>query len=161
MVQLEDIGRLLCEHPFFAGMDDGCRTFLAGCAANEVFRSGEFVFREGGAADKFYVIRHGRVSLEVDVPGGEPVVLDALEKGDVLGWSWILPPYRWAFDARALELTRLTSLDAACLRGKMESDHELGYELYKRFMPVVADRLRSARFRLVDMYGPVDDKRRR
>jgi len=157
MVQIEGLDRVLREHPFFGGMDDAYRELVAGCAANEVFHAGAYVYREGDPADKFYLIRHGRVALEVHVPGKTPIIVETLEGDDLMGWSWLVPPYRANFDARAQELTRLVSLDAACLRGKMEKDSALGYELHKRFAPIVAARLAAARRQLIDLYGHPDE----
>ncbi len=74
-------------------------------------------------------------------------------EGDVLGWSWLFPPYRWVFDAQALELTRALVFDGTCLRGKCEDDHNLGYELMKRFAHVVVQRLQATRLQLLDVYG--------
>lgn len=156
MVQIEGLDRILREHPFFAGMDDAYRELVSGCAANEVFHEGAYIYREGDPADKFYLIRHGRVALEVHVPGKTPIIVETLKDDDLMGWSWLVPPYRTNFDARAQELTRLVSLDAACLRGKMEQDAALGYELHKRFAPVVAARLAAARRQLIDLYGHPD-----
>lgn len=153
MVQFEGLERILQEHSFFAGMDDTYRDLVAGCAANEVFHAGTYVYREGDPADKFYLIRHGSVALEVYVPGKSSIIVETLKGEDLMGWSWLLPPYRANFDARALELSRLVSIDAACLRGKMEQDSALGYELHKRFAPIVAARLAAARLQLIDLYG--------
>jgi len=153
MVHVEGLDRILREHPFFAGMSDEYRELVSGCAANVVVPGGEYVYREGDPADSFYLIRHGRVALEVHVPGKDPIVVETLKTGDLMNWSWLVPPHRVSFDARAVELTRLVSLDATCLRGKMESDSALGYELHKRFAPVIADRLAAARHQMIDMYG--------
>ncbi len=153
MVQIEGLERILSEHTFFAGMNDTYRDLVAGCAANEVCHAGAYVYREGDPADKFYLIRHGRVALEVYVPGKTPIIVETLEEDDLMGWSWLVPPYRASFDARALELSRLVSIDAACLRGKMDQDSALGYELHKRFAPIVAARLSAARRQLIDLYG--------
>ncbi|MGF1640441.1 MAG: cyclic nucleotide-binding domain-containing protein [Rhodospirillales bacterium] len=157
MVQIEGLDKLMREHPFFEGMSASYRELVAGCAANEVFQGGTYVYKEGQPADKFYLIRRGRVALEVHVPGRSPIIVETLKTGDLMGWSWLVPPYRASFDARALELTRLISLDAACLRGKMDHDPVLGYELHKRFAPVVAARLAAARHQLIDMYGHPED----
>ncbi len=157
MVRIEGLDRILREHSFFEGMDDAYRELVAGCAANEVFRAGAYIYREGEPADKFYLIRHGRVALEVHVPGKTPIIVETLKGDDLMGWSWLVPPYRANFDARAQELTRLVSLDAACLRGKMEKDSALGYELHKRFAPIVAARLAAARRQLIDLYGHPDE----
>ena len=152
-MKIEGLDRLLEEHPLFQNMNDALRQVIVGCAANENFAAGEYIFREEETADKFYLLRHGSVALEIHVPGREPLVVGTLHEGDILGWSWLIPPYRWMLDARALQLTRAIGLDAKCLRGKMEHDHHLGYELYRRFMPVIAKRLQAGRLQLIDMYG--------
>jgi CRP-like cAMP-binding protein len=153
MVQTEGMDKVLAEHPFFDGMETKDRELLAGCARNEVFEAGVYVFREGEAADKFYLLRHGTVAVELHAPGHAPMVLETLRKGDIFGWSWMVPPYTWTFDVRAVELCRVISLDAKCLRGKLEKDHSLGYELFKRFVPVMAARVGAARLQLLDLYG--------
>jgi CRP-like cAMP-binding protein len=87
------------------------------------------------------------------VPTRGAVVIETLEAGEVVGWSWLFAPYRWHFDARALSLVRATSFDGACLRGKAESDPKLGYELMSRFAQVMIRRLQWTRLRLLDVYG--------
>ncbi len=155
MVQIEDLGRIIDEHPFFQGIDGKLRGLLVGCAANERVDAGQYLFRQGGHADKFYLIRAGSISLEIHAPG-RTIMVDTLTEGEVVGWSWLVEPYRWTFDARAQELTRLVSFDAKCLRGKMEADAELGYEVLRRFVPVMGHRLAATRLQLVDLYGPAE-----
>lgn len=153
MGQVENIEALLAKHAFFEGMDPNGVRFVAGCGVNRQFMPGEYIFREGADADYFYLIRHGVIAVELHVPGREPMIVDTLGKGDILGSSWIIPPYRWMFDARVMQLARVISLDAACLRDKCNEDPALGYDLMKRFAPVLAQRLAAARLRLIDMYG--------
>jgi CRP-like cAMP-binding protein len=157
MVAPEGLVALFREHPFFTGLDAAALALIEGCAANVVVAADDYVYREGEPADHFYLIRFGRVALEVSVPNRPPIIVDTLKAGDLLGWSWLVPPYRNGFDARAVELVRLLRLDAACLRAKMERDPVLGYELHKRFAPVVAARLAAARRQLIDLYGHPDD----
>ena len=152
-MSVQGLERLLEQHPFFQGMDSQYHQLIVGCAANERFNAGEYIFREGEAANKFYLIRHGSIALEIHRPGRESLMIDTLYEGDILGWSWLIPPYHCFLDARATQLTRLVSLDAQCLRGKMEDDHELGYELYQRFMPIIAQRLHAAQLQMIDMYA--------
>ena len=159
MVDFSDLGRIIDEHPFFADMPKAHRELLVGCASNESFRAGDSVFREGDTADKFYLIRSGSVAIEVHVPAREPLVVQTLDDGDILGWSWLMAPYTWTFDAKALRVSRLIALDAACLRRKMEDDHALAYEMLKRFVPVMGDRLKHARMQMLDMYGSPKDRR--
>ena len=129
------------------------RGTLAGCARHRVFEAGERIMREGQQADAFYVVRHGAVALETVVPQRGPVVVQTLHDGELLGWSWLVPPYRTAFDARALGTTRTIAFDGTCLRGKCEADPALGYSLLKLLAGVFVDRLQDTRLRLLDLYG--------
>ena len=104
-------------------------------------------------ADQFFLIRHGRVAFEVTVPGRGAMRFLTIDPGEIAGISWLVPPYRWNYDAKALELTRAIALDAKCLRGKCEEDHHLGYELMKRFVPELVRRLHTTRLQLLDVYG--------
>jgi CRP/FNR family cyclic AMP-dependent transcriptional regulator len=151
---IEPLYTLLREHPFFSGLEERDIEFIAGCGRNVVFEPGTYLFREGEDANQIYIVRHGRVALEIGAPGREPVVLDTPEAGEVIGFSWLFPPYRWQFDGRALEPVRAVALDGVCLRGKCEEDKRLGYELMKRVASILLRRLQSARLRLIDMYRP-------
>lgn len=144
---------VLAEHPFFAGLEQRYLQIIVGCATNVVFEKGQIIFREGEEANRFYLIRQGRVALEVHAAGIGTLTIQTLDAGDILGWSWLVPPYRWHFDARAVELTRAIALDGECLRRKCEEDHDLGYELLKRFAEIITQRLQATRLQLLDVYG--------
>lgn len=154
MVKPQDLGRIITEHPFFQGMDPDMLDALVCCAANERFVAGEHLFREGAEARKFYLIREGRVAVEVEPPVRKPIVLETLSAGEVLGWSWLVPPHRAAFAARAQTNVRVLSFDATCLLKRMEEQPELGFAILRRFVPVMAHRLSAARLQLLDLYGP-------
>ena len=157
---MQTLAALLAEHPFFRGLDPQYLDLIAGCGANVRFQPGEYVFREGEPADTFYLLRHGKVALEVHLPERGPVTIQTLAGGEVLGWSWLFPPYRWVFDARAVELTRAVAMDGACLRRKAEEDLRLGYELMRRFAQIIVERLQATRLQLLDLYGPHPAERR-
>jgi CRP/FNR family transcriptional regulator, cyclic AMP receptor protein len=144
---------VLADTPFLDGLGPDRVALLAGCAGNVHFDAGDTLFRQGDPADSFYVLRHGSVALEQFVPGRGPVVIETIEAGEVLGWSWLFEPYRWHFDARALTVVRATGFDGSCLRGKCEDDPALGYELMGRFAQVLIERLQWTRLRLLDVYG--------
>jgi CRP-like cAMP-binding protein len=150
------IEHLLADVPLLEGLGDEERALLAGCARNVRFLEGERLFREGDPAETFWVIRHGSVALEAFVPARGAVTIETIEPGEVLGWSWLFPPYRWHFDARALSLVRATAFDGVCLRGKCDADPELGYRLMGRFAQVLIERLQWTRLRLLDVYGNGD-----
>ncbi len=144
---------LIAEHPFFQGMDPQYLDLIAGCARNVRFMPDEMVFREGESADAFYLIRHGKVLIGVQVPGRGLVPIQTLGPGEMIGWSWLFPPHHWHFDAKALEVTRALAFDAKCLRDKCDEDPRLGYQLMRRFAAVLIERLQAARMQLLDMYG--------
>jgi len=149
---METLEHVIAEHPFARELDRRYLQLLVGCAANVRFDPGKFIFREGEEAKQFYLLRHGKVALEVfAAPAGEITIM-TLGEGEVLGWSWLAPPYRWKFDARAIEPTVAIALDAQCLRNKCEADHDLGYELLKRFALAVEQRLDSTRLQLLNAY---------
>lgn len=150
---MRTIDELLAEGPALRALAPEHRDTIAGCARNRVFEPGERIMREGDPADAFYVIREGAVALETIVPGRGPVMLQTLHDGDLLGWSWLVPPYRTAFDARSLGTTHVIAIDGACLRGKCEADPALGYDLLKLLSGVFVERLQDARLRLLDLYG--------
>lgn len=150
------IEQYLPHHPFLAGLDEDALALLARCATLVHFAPGEYLFREGEPADAFYVLRTGRVALETRLGTGSQV-LDTADADDpgagVVGWSWLVPPYLWTFDARAVSETSAVSFDGVCLRARCEEDPVLGYALMRRVVGVMSTRLHSARVRLLDLYG--------
>ena len=150
---MKSIADLLTEIPALVGLSDEHREFIAGCGENVIFEAGEYVFREGEPANRFFALRRGDVALELNPPAAMPLVIETLHEGDVLGWSWLFPPYRVSYDARAMGEVHAIAFDGACLRGKCDADHDLGYELMRRFAQVITERLQATRIRLFDVYG--------
>jgi len=150
---MKTVADLVGEVGAFAGLRPEQLELVAGCGRNEVIAEGDYAFREGDVADTFYVVRSGRVALEVDAPARRPLIIETLGPGELLGWSWLFEPNRVRFDARAVETVHAIAFDGACLRGKCEADHELGYELVRRFAAVITERLQATRVRLLDVYG--------
>ncbi|MGZ4592783.1 MAG: cyclic nucleotide-binding domain-containing protein [Actinomycetes bacterium] len=150
---MQTMDEMLAGQPFFTGLDESVIRLIAGCATNVHVEAGAYIFREGEDADRFFVVRRGRVALELREPGGKVHLLDTVEEGEVLGWSWLVPPYRWFLDARAVDTVSAVSIDGTCLRGKCDEDPALGYALLQRVARVMYDRLQSTRVRLLDLYG--------
>jgi len=150
---MENLGRVISGHPFCKGLELNYIELLAGCASNVRFEQGQHLFREGGEANQFYLIREGKVLLEIHTPQCPSLRLETVESGEVLGWSWLVPPYRWRFGARALEPVGAIAVNGKCLRAKCEKDSHLGYELLKRTVEIMSQRLEATRFRLVDLYS--------
>jgi CRP-like cAMP-binding protein len=149
------VDELLAEVPVLAALAPAHRTAIAGCGHERVLEAGAYAMREGQPANAFHVIRHGSVAIETYVPQRGPQTIETLHEGDLLGWSWLFPPYRVAFDARAVGETEVIEFDGACLRGKLEQDPALGYALLRLFTNVIVERLQATRIRLLDLYGPV------
>jgi CRP-like cAMP-binding protein len=149
----KELDEILAQVPFFEGLAEDEIALIAGCGRNVRFDAGETIFRQGDAADTFYVVRHGTVAVGNFVPPRGELVIETLESGDLLGWSWLFPPYRSHFDARALSTVRATQFDGACLRDKCAADPVLGRDLMGRFAQVLIERLQWTRLRLLDVYG--------
>jgi CRP/FNR family cyclic AMP-dependent transcriptional regulator len=144
---------LLAAHPFVVGMEESQLQRIAQCAVDVVqFAADRVIFHAGGVARVMYLLRRGDVALEVVAPGTGTRIVTTLSGGDVLGWSWLFPPYRWAFDARALTPTEAIVIDGEKLRECAGVDHELGYQVVWRVAREMADRLQATRFQLLDVY---------
>lgn len=150
---MKSIHDLLREHSFFSGISPADTELIAGCGINRHFKSGEYLAREGEPADHFYVVRKGLISVELYSPTHGSIPIQTMNPGEVVGFSWIFPPYRWSMDLLAKEETSLVQVDGACLRGKCEKDPRMGYDLMKRFARMMSDRLNASRVQLLDLYG--------
>ena len=142
----------ISQHPFLTGMSAHQLGILSDCAMQSRFEAGQLIFREGDPADRFYLINKGKVALESQTNRGR-ILVQTIGAGDVLGWSWLFPPYFWHFDARALEPTDAIFIYGTTLREECESDHELGYELTRRMAEVILQRLQATRRQLLQLKG--------
>lgn len=150
---METLERILAQHPFFNELDPDHLKLVTGCASNVRFEQDQYIFRVGEEANQFYLIREGRLALQLFSPDRGRITVETLSTGDILGWSWLIPPYYYVFDAMVLEVTRAIALDGKCLRRKCEEDRNLGYELLKRFSSLLEHRLETTRLQLLDLYG--------
>jgi len=144
----ERLEKDVAAHPFLIGMGDRHVRLLADCAMRSHFHASGVIFREGEAANRFYLIVRGKVGLESSTLG-EPIRIDEIHDGDLLGWSWLFPPYAWHFTARASEETDAIFFYGTILREYCEKDHSLGFELFKRMSVVMLRRLQAARQKLI------------
>ena len=147
------LDEVLGAQAFFAGLSEEHLATLASVARPVTVATGRKAFHEGEVADACYLILEGDIALEMDIPGRGPHVLQTLHAGDMLGWSWLVPPYRYAYDAQALTDVRAVRFDAVALRAKKEADASFGLELMKRFAEVLVRRMQAARLQLLDVYG--------
>jgi CRP/FNR family transcriptional regulator, cyclic AMP receptor protein len=139
----------LAQHPFLNGLAEEHLRTLEDCAMAASFEPGKLIFREGDPANRFYLITAGKVALETATER-ETTVIQTISAGDVLGWSWLFPPYYWHFDARAVEPTRAIFIYGTRLRELCEQNHELGYQIMKRIADVVIKRLVATRRQLIN-----------
>ena len=153
-MEIRSIRSLVESHPLLADLPEADIDLIAGCGRNVRFRAGDLLLREGEEANTFYLLRSGRVSVELTAPGRQTLVVRTVDAGDLVGWSWLIPPYRWHLDARAVDAVAAVSIDGACLRRKCDADHSLGYRLMQRFAQVAVDHLQAARLQLADLYAP-------
>jgi CRP-like cAMP-binding protein len=152
-MRVHSFKEILAEHPVFRNFDDAALDLLAGCARNEHFKPGALVYSEGEPADRLFVLRHGDVAIDISTSEREPIIVETRHAGDVLGWSWMVPPFLHTSNAHAQTDVRAISLDATCMRGKCDENPELGYHLFKYLLPHMAKRIRLLRMQLLDLYG--------
>ncbi len=151
-MEKDDLSEIMLQHPFLAGLPFEHMQTLVGCASNVRYEDGQTIIHEGQVANKFYLIRTGRVALQMDVPGKGPLRIQTVGPGEILGWSWLISPFRWHFSGIVVMDTRAIALDGECLRQKCEKDPAFGYEMLKRLSQVMERRLDATRLQLIDLY---------
>ena len=151
--EIEAMATRVALHPFLAGMNPKQLALLTDCAIPVWFRTGQNILREGEMANRFYLVESGKVVLESGEGFGDPVIVETIGAGDLLGWSWMFPPYVWHFSARAVEPTEAIFFYGTILREHCERDHSLGYELFKRMTPVMMKRLQAARRKMLYVHA--------
>ena len=153
-VSEQSIEDYLSSHAFFAGLDDNYIKFLADSATELRIKEGTALFKQGERADKFYLLRNGQLSIQVPALMGPVLEIQSLGKDQILGWSWLISPYRWHFQARAIEASELLEFDGSAILAHCEEDPKFGYELFKRFAALMSERLDAARQKMMDEWNP-------
>ena len=146
------------KHPFLQGLKPDLVTVLTGCAKNRKYEAGEYLTREGEEAEHFFLLRGGRVALRIHHASAGGLTIQTVGAGDVVGWSWLIAPHRYRFDAQALEPVTAIELDGKCLRDKCEENADLGYELFKRVSEALLKRINAMHLQLLDVYRSHDVK---
>jgi CRP/FNR family cyclic AMP-dependent transcriptional regulator len=149
LIALKESDGAISKHTFLRGLNPEHLALLADSAMRMHFNPGQYIFCEGDPANRFYLIESGKVSLESGGKDGTADSIQILGAGDVLGWSWLFPPYYWHFDARVLEPTTAIFFYGTRLREQCEKNHELGYQLIKRMSAIVIERLQASRAQLL------------
>jgi CRP/FNR family transcriptional regulator, cyclic AMP receptor protein len=144
---------VLAAQPFLRGMPPAQLRALARLCEHVTVPAGRRLFDEGAAADRFWIIDAGQVTLDASVPGRGRVKIETLGRSDVVGLSWMQPPYQWRFGAVATQPSQAFAFDARAVRRACDADPVLGYELSQRFTAVVVRRLQATRARLIDAWA--------
>jgi len=144
---------MLVAHPFMAGVPDRFLSRMAHYTHRVTFHEGARIFNEGGRAERFWLLRDGMVNLDTQLPGRGEVVLETIGAGQVLGWSWLFPPYRWHFGASAASPVLAIGFDARGIRALCAAEPELGYELTKRLIEVIVERMQATRMRMLALHS--------
>ena len=152
-IQIEPLSTRVALHPFLAGMNHTQLTLLTDCAVTRHFNTNHIILRGGEFANGFYLVETGKVALESEITFDKSIPIQIVGAGDLLGWSWMFPPYVWQFTARAIEPTTALFFYAAILREYCEKDHSLGYELLKRISAVMVTRLQAAHDQMLSIYS--------
>jgi CRP/FNR family cyclic AMP-dependent transcriptional regulator len=151
-MELQSLARSLKKQQLIQELSDEHIAFLSGCTKNVRYQEGDYLFREGAEADWLYMVRKGKISLEVYDAQRGTIVLETLHAGELIGWATIFPPYRWHADARAVKDTLVFAVDGACLRQKLEHDHDFGYAFTRMMLREVHRRLERSRLQILDVY---------
>jgi CRP/FNR family cyclic AMP-dependent transcriptional regulator len=144
----------LSAHEFFSEFSDDVLKFLCECSSTREIKKGHILFLEGEKADKFYVIRNGSISIQMPAIMGPAVDIQTLGKDRVLGWSWLISPYKWNFQTQAEQDSELLQFDGAAILARCEQEPKFGYELLKKFAGLMSVRLNAARQKMMDEWNP-------
>jgi CRP-like cAMP-binding protein len=144
---------LLGDHDFVANLPTGTIDLIAPLAETRTFRAGSLLFTEGTPADALYLVMQGHVAIEIHAPERGAIVVETLAAGSVVGLSWAAAPYRYQFDARAVDDIEVVRVDAEKFRTALNARPEIGSAVYERLIGLILDRLQATRVRLLDLYG--------
>ncbi len=150
----QSITEYLSSHEFFSGFNDDILKFLCQCSSMHEIKKGQILFRQGENADKFYVVRNGYISIQMPAIIGPNLEIQALGKNQVLGWSWLISPFKWSFQAMAEEDSELLMFDGVAILARCEQEPKFGYELLKKFAGLMSMRLDAARQKMMDEWNP-------
>ncbi len=150
----ESLGALLTQHDFFRDLDPQATAFLAGNAGERKLDPGTILFEHGQPANRFYLLKSGRITVGVPAIEGPSLEVQTLGAGEILGWSWLIPPYRWNFRAHVIEVTEVVEFDGTVILERCERDPAFGYPLMKRFAALMSERLEAARRKMMDEWNP-------
>ena len=149
------ITEYLSAHEFFSEFSDDVLKFLCECSSTREIKKGQILFRQGENADKFYIVRSGRISIQMPAIMGPTLEIQSVDEGQILGWSWLISPYQWNFQTKAEEDSELLQFDGVAILARCEQEPKFGYELLKKFAGLMSVRLNAARQKMMDEWNPV------
>ena len=149
------LSRIIGDSSFFAGLDAGAINFLAAKAQKRRLDSGRVLFHQGDRAEHFYLILAGHLSLGIPALEGPTLELQDLGPGEIAGWSWLMPPNLWNFQARARTALEFVEFDGVAILAHCEDDPRFGYEIVKRFSALMSERLQFARQKMMQEWKPL------
>lgn len=152
-----ELFNIVKNHPFTNGLEDSYIDYIAGCAEEKLFTTGDYIMRFQQPADEFYLLLEGQAVLINQLPGRRVDHFETVNAPNVLGWSWLVAPHRWHFDVKAKTPLRSICVHTMCLHGKILSDSDFGCEIYRRFIEVIVDRLQASRLQAMDIYRKPED----
>jgi CRP-like cAMP-binding protein len=151
----QSITEYLSAHEFFSQFRDDDLKFLCECSSTREIKKGQILFLQGEHADKFYVVRSGLISIQMPAIMGPTLEIQTVDEDQVLGWSWLISPYRWNFQTKAEEDSELLQFDGTAILARCEQEPKFGYELLKKFAGLMSVRLNAARQKMMDEWNPV------
>ena len=154
-MNIENSRELIANSRLFSALDDAAIDFLVAHAEQKGLAAGQVLFHHGDRADHFYLLIEGHLSLEVPAIEGPSLELQDIGPGQSAGWSWLIPPHRWHFQARARTAIKYLEFDGSAILAHCEQDPKFGYQLIKRFSTLMSERLDFARHRIMQEYKPV------
>jgi len=151
----QSITEYLSAHEFFCGFSDDVLKFLWECSSTREIKKGQILFLQGEHADKFYVVRSGLISIQMPAIMGPTLEIQTVDEDQVLGWSWLISPYRWNFQTKAEEDSELLQFDGVAILARCEQEPKFGYELLKKFAGLMSVRLNAARQKMMNEWNPI------
>ena len=151
----QSITEYLSAHEFFSEFSDDSLKFLCECSSTREIKKGQILFLQGEHADKFYVVRSGRISIQMPAIMGPTLEIQTVDEDQVLGWSWLISPYKWNFQTKAEEDSELLQFDGVAILARCEQEPKFSYELLKKFAVLMSVRLNAARQKMMDEWNPV------
>jgi len=145
----------LSAHEFFSEFSDDVLKFLCECSSTREIKKGQILFRQGEHADRFYVVRKGRISLQMPAIMGPTLEIQSVDEGQILGWSWLISPYQWNFQTKAEEDSELLQFDGTAILARCEQEPKFGYELLKKFAALMSVGLNAARQKMMNEWNPI------